>query len=60
MEKLTQREMELLHLLIDTSQSAKKDDEAELRIPSIKMSLLKETGFSRYVHIMKEIQTLLS
>jgi len=52
--------MELLHLLIDTSQSAKKDDEAELRIPSIKKSLLKETGFSRYVHIMKEIQTLLS
>ena len=56
MEKLTKREMELLHLLIDT----KQDDEAAIRIPSIEKSTLKETGFSRYVQAMKRIQTLLS
>jgi hypothetical protein len=60
MEELTQREIELLNLLIDTKQESKSNDEAVLEIPSIKMRLLKETGFSRYVHIMKEIQALLS
>ena len=60
MEELTSREIELLNLLIDTKQRSKTDDVAASEIPSIKRTLLNETGFSKYVQIMKEIQILLS
>ena len=60
MEELTQREIELLNLLIETKQESKTNHESATEILSIKRTILNETGFSRYVHIMKEIQILLS
>ena len=60
MEELTQREIELLNLLIETEQESKTNHESATEILSIKRTILNETGFSRYVHIMKEIQILLS
>lgn len=61
MEELTQREKEILNLLIDSHQKTKEENHSFCsgEVSEIKTQLLKEVGFSRYVKLMKEISFLL-
>ena len=57
--ELTEREKELLNLLIDAREEEKKNPGKISDIPLIKAQMLKESGFVKYVEMIKEIQIFL-